>query len=265
MFKTNKSLSSELVRLRVLQLIAVFAFMLLVSLVVPVAAQAEGKDSGGGGVVLQVESNFVLVDVLNILGLQEALAVSSGVGDRQAAIGPAFKIGDTPSANESFRTAGELMYGWEFAILAQAGFKTTYWEFADFINRRTQFYSPVNIPNSTPMLAAYYSTNLTPKNGRVSLSKDTYYKVIINRELWNQLSTFSQVGLIVHETLRQVQFGFLGRYNDEILQKVTAMMLLCKPTPEANRFLFLALSNMIAIAESQIGSYSEFTKNCRTN
>ncbi len=267
MFQINKVDIEASVRSKIVQLIALLLFSVFVALIVPVAANAEseGKDSGGGGVVLQVGPNLILVDVLNILSLPEAIVASAGAGDRQISNGHAFKIGEAAPENSSFSEASKLLRSWEFAIAAQVGLKTIQWEFDDYVNRKTSFFSPMNVANATPVLAAYYSTNLAPKNGMVSVTNATYYRVILNRQLWNRLSTFSQVGLILHETLRQVQFGFLARYNDEVLQKVTAMMLLCKPSSEANKYLFLALSNMMTFAELNVGSYRDITKNCAAN
>lgn len=71
----------------------------------------------------------------------------------------------------------------------------------------------------------------------LGLNLPTQTEVFISRLIWNQFSYLDKVGLIIHETLRNTQKYHKFKFNDEILQKATAIMLLCLPAEETGHVL----------------------------
>lgn len=78
------------------------------------------------------------------------------------------------------------------------------------------FYRPMYLPTTSKVFqAAYYSM------------QDR--SVVISQNIWNKLGYVSKLGLVIHENMRHLQLGLGHKFNDEILQKATLAILVCKP------------------------------------
>lgn len=63
-----------------------------------------------------------------------------------------------------------------------------------------------------------------------AISYTTEFGAIASTEVWNSTGDYSQAGLIVHEGLRHVQLRYLAYFTNEVLQKMTALIMLREPT-----------------------------------
>lgn len=124
--------------------------------------------------------------------------------------------------------------------------------FTDSDIQSADHFKPPYLPKDLSITtAAYYQ-----------LAADQSYNVYISRELWNKLSLRDQTALLLHETLRHIQLGFKFKFNDESLQKVTVMMIVCKPQIKLSQYLFYLIMGRSDLAENYIGVYDDIIKSC---
>jgi hypothetical protein len=234
------------------QLIFIFSLLLAAPFAIG------GPDSGGGGVVGQIEGQWILIDFFNIPGASAPLLgiESSQINKPQKA---SFELKRNKAIkNSSFQVATQIFEKWEAvpfdiaSVIIHGGlFSPVKWQFVENLNSPLQFYRPQSTPEfSKVRTAAYYRND---KNG---------YTVHIERELWNQLSAENQVGLVVHEGLRHIQLGQKSQFNDETLQKATAIMMLCQPSVKLSQYLYFLIMNQPELAEARFGSFTEVTEKC---
>lgn len=90
------------------------------------------------------------------------------------------------------------------------------------------------------------------------------YQVNISRSLWNRMGLKSQVGLIIHESIRHLQIGLKRDFDEEVLQQATALLVWCEPKPVLSRYIQYILNNKKEQAEEIFGTYSEILQECTT-
>ena len=64
------------------------------------------------------------------------------------------------------------------------------------------------------------------------------------------MGIFSQAGLMIHETLRQQQIGWSHEFDEETLDRATALLMMCKPQSRLNYYLNYLIQNRPDIARS---------------
>lgn len=127
------------------------------------------------------------------------------------------------------------------------------WSFTDAILE-----APVNFqssstydPNRQYLTAAYYRHD----------KQD--YRVQISRALWNKSRLFTQSGIIIHESLRHIQIGRSENFNEDNLQKATAILTMCKPDITLGQYTYFLMINAADEALKNMGSFeSVITKFC---
>jgi hypothetical protein len=222
---------------------------------------SEGPGSGGGGGVIAIESKYYLIDFLNIMTLEELLKISTKPGDfqKQASKREFTLKRNSEIQNSSFKKAQDIFAKWQSlpfglgAPLMDGGFyEPLRWSFVDGLNKTAKYFNPQFLPSEAKVATAAYYTNY----GRAN------FTINIERSIWNQMSEMNQVGLIVHEGLRNLQFITLGSFDDEALQKVTAILILCKPSIKLSQYMMLLTLNQPALAEQRMGSFESVTAHC---
>ena len=131
----------------------------------------------------------------------------------------------------------------EFGVL-----KPTTWLFSDEAVCRPADKLAQQDPRLDLKVAAYYL-------------KDRY-QVNILRPLWNKMGLKSQAGLIIHESLRHVQIGLKREFTEDVLQKATALLVLCEPKPILSRYIQHILNNNSDLAQENFGTYPEILQEC---
>lgn len=107
-------------------------------------------------------------------------------------------------------------------------------------------------PNRKYLTAAYYQRD----------KQD--YRVQISRPIWNQTKLFTQSGIIIHESLRHIQIGRSENFNEDSLQKATAILTLCQPNITLGQYAYFLMINAADEAEKNMGSFeSVITKFCK--
>ncbi len=218
-----------------------------------------GGSCGGGGGVIYINNQPRLVDFYTIPSSYELLS------EKYSSQEPSFiksALSMTFDANteiknpalkmvlEIFRRWSDLPYDSIGLWINTAIFKPV-WNFTDESLLAPPSYRPSPISNDDKIeTAAYY------------LQKENTYNVNISRDIWNLLSIQDQVGLLIHETLRHVQIGFSFGFDDEALQKATAMMMICRPRVKFDQYLFYLLNNRRDLAELKFESFEQLTKEC---
>lgn len=245
-------------------IIALFAITLL-----PVIANAKrGVESGGGGGVVWANlSHPVLMDYFTIINSVDELQNSSETPSRlEITVSDPLLINkdnkeEVKNSNNAYAKAFKILGQWtsfsyaEISSLVEVAFEAPLiWNFTDNKLSVPPFYLAPSLPEVAHIeVAAYYY-----KKDNHSMS------VSISRPIWNQMQLRDQAGLLIHEALRQVQFGFGNGYDDETLQRITAIYLLCKPTNRLNYYMFYLLNNSPLLADKIYGSFRTFIKSeCR--
>lgn len=223
-----------------------------------------GTESGGGGGVVYVDGQPRLMDLFTMVSAADQLpwsAVTLGhrqENNRSRLVITAQNIEDVKQDYASFGLAITTLETWSklpmdtisHSVLL-AFRKPLTWEFTPLPLSAPPFYLAPSIPDSSiTEVAAFYSTEAR----RVSLSIP----------VWNQLNLQDQAGLLIHEVLRKVQLSYGNGYDDETLQRATAIYLMCKPTGRLNYYLFYLLNNSPASADRIYGAFDAFiAKECR--
>lgn len=247
-------------RTRVLQLI-----MFLVLGLFPGWSFAEGPESGGGGGVVVEQGMYHLLDFyntnanldfLNSIYIEKPSRLSSQVKIKLSQVADAElqssglqspvahllsllnRWGSIPFDSEAYRI--------KWALQSNLSFDFTNEEIA-----KAEHFKPKFLKNQLSVItAAYYQT------------KGQNYNVYIAKDLWNKLSLRDQTALLLHETLRHIQLGYKFKFNDEALQKVTTLMIVCKPQIKLSQYLFYLIMGRSDLAERYIGAYDDIIKSC---
>lgn len=246
------------------------------------AISIAGPDSGGGGGVLLINNSLILVDFLNILDDEDIITPKKSKyatflktllkqakpphleetpnkifyfsrGDQAPLKSQAFDI-----ANSYFTNWSKVNYDIAASLIGGSIFYPLKWQFVDQLDLDVvpRFYLPENLPKDNVIQVAAYYTRRTFENAFAD------YTVQINKSIWWQLSDFNRAGLIVHEVLRQVQIGRGKQFDDETLQKATAIMMFCKPSVILSQYLFFLIQKRSDLAIERFGSFQDITQEC---
>lgn len=211
-----------------------------------------GGESGGGGGVVRLANGPVLMDhfivvddASEIRRGNPGVPVHSPVTLGRKSI---FSVDAFSRADSIIKKWSELRYDSLSNLVQTALHSTVNWSFVDTEITAPPFYLSPSIPQESSVEVAAFYQYSGPKS----------VKVNFRRSIWNELSLEDQSGLVLHETLRQVQIGFGNGFDDEALQRATAIYLLCRPTARLNYYLFYVLSNSPATADKIYGSFRTF-------
>lgn len=105
-----------------------------------------------------------------------------------------------------------------------------------------------------PKLAAYYSFDHT--------SEDEKYRIEIYAPEFFSLGLLSQVGVLMHESLRHSQWRRSGDkyFSEDALQKSVAILALCKPRPILQAYVGFLMADKESLAENNYGKFAEVIK-----
>jgi hypothetical protein len=242
-------------------------FVLQLMVLLPSSVYAKGVESGGGGGVVLVPHHApVLMDYFTVIDSIADLPISTEVPSiaNKASLLSFSIIKENEAtirkSNKAFDKAMGILESWSqmpydvmsFEVL-NAFTAPLVWNFTEQKLTAPPFYLPPGLPAEAEVaVAAYYAQ--VKNNVNVSISKT----------FWNQMSLNDQAGLLIHESLRQVQIGFKNGYDDEVLQRVTAIYLLCQPAGRLNYYMFYLLNNSSQSADFIYGDFKKiFTEECK--
>lgn len=229
------------------------------------AIQSEGGTSagGGGGGGVHLGPNLVLIDFFNTANiihfLRNKYASESPSMINTAIYNQSFLGTNDDETNSSIQLTKKILNDWSSlpydaaAFYIEAALKSSKlkWSFSDDIVPEAKHYRPKYLNSDIPIVtAAYYST------------ASHNYTVQISRPLWNKFFVDSQVGLIVHETLRHLQIGRGFEFNDESLQKATVLIMACKPRVQLSQYILFLIGNKTETAEKNIGPFEKVISEC---
>ena len=240
----------------------------MVFMVIPwkVHAKKMGTESGGGGGIAWVGLKYpVLMDYFTIYKSVNELPVLNKEPFRVDTNGElSFFIKDNQeeiyNSNPAFKSAHNILMKWQqipydvMSFSVAVAMSSPKWIFTEKELHAPPFYIASAIPEDALVeVAAYYQFNKPLKQIEVQISK----------RLWNQMQLNDQTGLVLHESLRHLQLGFGNGYEDETLQRVTAIYLSCKPNGRLNYYMSYLLNNSVATADELYGSFDNvIAKSC---
>lgn len=223
-------------------------------------AEKQGPESGGGGVVAKINSRLQLVDFYTVEGAPELLEKkyqgikSSVIGQEQE-----FSFQRQDQVNDEafnqvlsvFSKWSNLPYDVIGLTINSAIYNPVIWSFTNQELVAPKFYLPIALKSGVETTtAAYY------------LKINRLHRVSISRKTWNELKLQDQVGLLIHESLRHVQIGLSFSFDDEALQKATAVMMTCRSSVKLDHYLFFLLNNRRDLAEQRFEPFEQLTKEC---
>lgn len=195
--------------------------LLLLGLVLNVSLVFAGSESGGGGGTVLIEDKPILIDYFTIINNVKELPRSQSNPSRITFPKKYF----SKIKNEAAIGLQRVLDRWEneTSDLIVKDIRKTFIKDINFAFTKgslevPKFYIAPVISQEKVVVAAAHGN--TPLN--IGL-------VRINVDVWNKMDLTSQVGLLLHETLRHTQRGQLVGYGDVTLQNLTAMYMLCRP------------------------------------
>ena len=225
-----------------------------------------GTESGGGGGVVWINSKPVLMDYFTMIDSLDELPDSSFNEASRISTNKVIQITaknetDIYNSNKAFSQFKGLLERWSklhFDIMTFtiniATRSPLKWNFAEGSLTVPPFYLSPSIPEGSAIEPAAFYKMITPKE----------VEITVNRSIWNQMDINSQTGLLLHEALRQVQIGFKHGFDDQALQRSTAIYLMCEPTDRLNYYMFYVLNNSPKDADKIYGPFRQFVDSeCR--
>lgn len=226
-----------------------------------------GNESGGGGGVTYGSGQPVLVDFLNIdpdfKDTNSYLKWNASRLDEKSS----FKIiltrkneAQVRYKNSAFDLALNTIEKWEKQFLDytagtiySAFMSPVSWNFINQDLSAPDSFLPIsNLKRTDIKIAAYYK--------RADKSEERNFSIQISNKIWNELGIRSQAGLLIHESLRHLQIGWSDHFDEESLQKATALIMLCEPQSSINQYLFYTTQNRSDLANTLVGSFDEILK-----
>lgn len=132
------------------------------------------------------------------------------------------------------------------------------WKFVDnFQSDITAFYMPPHLPPLSVKAVAQFSSFTENKS-----------VIEISRSIWNRMPLQDQIGLLLHETYRNIQLGQQFKFDEDFLQKVTTIMMVCEPNIEISNYIYKYLLNYKEFKDVSAKKFtyeiliSESLKNC---
>lgn len=229
----------------------------------PIMHRARGGESSGGGGVVDAGGTPVLVDFINLSKSLQESSLNSTLANSfipHESSQPFFFDPSAVPTDPAFHCAHQTLLNWQAVPFGTVSFLVNFaleaplqWSFTDKIKQHPFFYRPKNLdPNLEILTAAFYV-----------FQKPKLFTVQINRMTWNKMNLYSQAGLLIHEILRHVQIGIGNDFNDEMLQKATAIFMSCQPSVKLDQYLNLIISNQADLAESRFGDFDSIIKACK--
>jgi hypothetical protein len=225
-----------------------------------------GTESGGGGGVIWIDSHPVLLDYFHVLKLGDKspyLQVSKVDGKLPESpfSFDESNVQDIKKINPAFKLALETLDKWQalpldtISVMVRGAFEAPLlWNFTHKeLTAPVFFRPPMILPNDPISVAAYYSM----KKDQRSFIVNVYLPI------WNKMNLLSQSGLLIHETLRQVQIGIANNFSEEALQQATVIYMMCKPKARLNYYLSFVLTNGPEAAKRIYGDFNQIlAKSC---
>lgn len=225
-------------------------------------ARVEGHESGGGGgVIIGVNKAPQLVDFLNLnVERQDIEEVFTDIE-------PFIREETQPLSHKemleqndpAYTVATQLLGTWIDGFYKKSSFRPSNlifnsmnWAFTKSMQYTESHYRPSSLNADKNIYTGAYFYKLKPK-----------HKVIISVNIWNQMHSIDQIGLLLHEMLRNYQLGFGQNINDEVLQKATAMMVYCKPEIKNTSYLIRLITINAKNRAETLAQYDSVVANCR--
>jgi hypothetical protein len=225
-------------------------------------AHAEGHESGGGGgVIIGVNKAPQLVDFLNLkVSRQDIEEILTDIEPLKREESEAFNHAQMMEQNDpAYVVATQLLGTWIDGFYKKMSispsrliFNSMTWSFAKSMQYTENHYRPSNLNADKNIYTGAYFYKLKPQ-----------HKVIISVNTWNQMHSIDQIGLLIHEMLRNYQLGFGQNINDEVLQKATAMMVYCKPETKNTAYLLRLITIDAKSRAETLAQYDSVVAKCR--
>ena len=190
-----------------------------------VAAEKDGPETGGGGNAVEIDGHYYLIDIFNV---STPSMVTLRAVQNHPEIG---RLVHNETPENIQKVAIEVFKRWGLDVSPFALSRTELLP-AGGVHPISKL--PVQIRTSDEEIIStqYYFPFYLPKSAKVYQA--AYYanqsnSVLISSYIWSRLGSINKLGLIIHENMRYLQLGLGHRFNDEVLQKATLMMLICKP------------------------------------
>ena len=217
----------------------------------PTNDENSGPETGGGGNIVLTNGQLVLLDFYNF---QDTNALSRLIEKKQVSLLlSAFPYSMVDSASDKSRPLSTspanyiylseilinkwgLSSDWNLNAIdgqkpARRQLQKISWSFVDRLETGSAYFTPRFLPQNFRIeQAAYYTA--------------AQKEVKISGVIWSNLNFSNRLGLIIHEKLRQVQLTFGYAMDDQLLQKITVLAIVCKPEP--------ALLHRVLVPRSQL-------------
>ena len=218
-----------------------------------------GTESGGGGGVTLINDSHKLIDFyqLNLNTIKNRKFTASRKPEQ-------LPLEDrllSRKTNTSFLLVKDLLDSWlsiplNLSASVIRGALSPLLKFTFTTNDLPTFehYLPLRLSlQKSIKTAAYYS--LTKSKMTKSSSQ-----VLINIPIWNNMLYTDRMGLLIHEGLRQVQFGLGGSFDERSLQRATALLVYCPPSIELGQYIFYLINNADTLAQKIFGAFDKVVK-----
>lgn len=237
-----------------------YQLSIFITLFLSLIGSAAGPRTGGGGGSVVILGKPRLVDFLNIPESHSYLDkkyknLTPSFIDSITTL--SFESSGFPNdaafvlAQSTFDQWSRLPYDYIGLLINTGLFKPVSWHFVDSEMPASDHFRPAALDSTHSIqTTAYY------------LMKDRAFDVFISRSLWNNLPLADQAGLLIHESLRHIQIGFSLSFDDESLQRATAILMSCRPTITLDQYLFFLLQNRRDLADARFERFEILTKDC---
>lgn len=213
---------------------AVFLFFALMLMATVSYASKRGPECGGGGNSISIGKNFYLLDLFNFPDYKKVTLATNATHVSLSKLSPFADVQVVSGLAE------EILNNWGFALALEPNIankiKTS--EAADsklfkYANQQvpmSSFYWPQYAPKGKDVYqAAYFDSALD--------------QITVSRVIWSLMDNVNKLGLVLHEQLRRFQMLSGARFDDNVLQNLTLMLLVCTP----NKELGLDLNEMLRL------------------
>lgn len=230
-------------------------------------AQSKGTESGGGGGVVFRNSSYILLDFLNIDPEFQDSTAFQNLKASQIKKVTGSVIGINSANEDQIRTENQAF---DLALKTIA-----LWENFEFETMAGRIHSSFMFPlqwsftNNELHVPNLFLPEAIKENEKSQVKAAAYYlkdaldnyTVQISIPIWDQMGIWSQAGLLIHESLRQIQIGWSTQYDEKTLQRATAVLVMCKPEAKLNYYLMYLLRNRSDLAQQIYGEFDSMISN----